>query len=565
MSIFEDLIDELKEDNLLEETVIEIHKEKTDAENLRVAQNAAENSQMSLASEIKETQSSGAFIDNSDSNTAFPMKENSVSDEEEIDATQEVEFPEEPVLFANTDLFAEVGSVYNEVEKVKMVVSEKEYFRKRATDEVSGLQTVEHVLSGIERDQMKVIPKSYDDLPVKLALHDFLQDTHDTKTTEHAQAEFRLMQETESWYSALSHRDKQISVSHLRRFCETTRPALSAQALISLARFYRNSPYSESVRSKFDLVMTRLFSRETEFDQRELLLTRDEMIEHIKELYADWSSIQLYSSNEDDSEILISTLKFDDFMNEAENASSFDELIKNDFFNRLRMFKEDCNENFFAPLVSAIAIESNVRIGNRYIGLLQKEKENSNTAMIEEKYGFLHDQTISDATGKTLQLAELLREKSEQRTPAEIVEVSVKEQERSVPIAIVETPRNKLFAVNKWLLGSTILIVLLCVGLYFWAEYETQETTKISPSVVKVNLENSIMKEYLQTARINEETFFGITLAAWESLDSEKKEDLLKKILSIGSEKGFNKVQLINENGRSVGFASNEKVEIYHQ
>jgi hypothetical protein len=565
MSIFEDLIDELKEDNLLEETVIEIHKEKTDAENLRVAQNAAENSQMSLASEIKETQSSGAFIDNSDSNTAFPMKENSVSDEEEIDATQEVEFPEEPVLFANTDLFAEVGSVYNEVEKVKMVVSEKEYFRKRATDEVSGLQTVEHVLSGIERDQMKVIPKSYDDLPVKLALHDFLQDTHDTKTTEHAQAEFRLMQETESWYSALSHRDKQISVSHLRRFCETTRPALSAQALISLARFYRNSPYSESVRSKFDLVMTRLFSRETEFDQRELLLTRDEMIEHIKELYADWSSIQLYSSNEDDSEILISTLKFDDFMNEAENASSFDELIKNDFFNRLRMFKEDCNENFFAPLVSAIAIESNVRIGNRYIGLLQKEKENSNTAMIEEKYGFLHDQTISDATGKTLQLAELLREKSEQRTPAEIVEVSVKEQERSVPIAIVETPRNKLFAVNKWLLGSTILIVLLCVGLYFWAEYETQETTKMSPSVVKVNLENSVMKEYLQTARINEETFFGITLAAWESLDSEKKEDLLKKILSIGSEKGFNKVQLINENGRSVGFASNEKVEIYHQ
>jgi hypothetical protein len=311
--------------------------------------------------------------------------------------------------------------------------------------------------------------------------------------------------------------------------------------------------------------MTRLFSREMEFDQRELLLTRDEMIEHIKELYADWSSIQLYSSNEDDSEILISTLKFDDFMNEVENASSFDELIKNDFFNRLRMFKEDCNENFFAPLVSAIAIESNVRIGNRYIGLLQKEKENSNTAMIEEKYGFLHDQTISDATGKTLQLAELLREKSEQRTPAEIVEVSVKEQERSVPIAIVETPRNKLFAVNKWLLGSTILIVLLCVGLYFWAEYETQETTKMSPSVVKVNLENSVMKEYLQTARINEETFFGITLAAWESLDSEKKEDLLKKILSIGSEKGFNKVQLINENGRSVGFASNEKVEIYHQ
>jgi len=60
---------------------------------------------------------------------------------------------------------------------------------------------------------------------------------HETNTTEHAQAEFRLMQETENWYSALSHRDKYITVAHLRRYCETSRPALSAQALISLARF----------------------------------------------------------------------------------------------------------------------------------------------------------------------------------------------------------------------------------------------------------------------------------------------------------------------------------------
>ena len=557
MNIFEDLIDELKEENLLEETVIEIHNEKAAAENLRAAANTVKTSQ------INETFAKADGKSNPD--TPPPVTENSELDKEEIYTLPKLETPDEPILVTNNDLYEESAGVYNEVEKVKMVVSEKEYFRKRATDEVLGLQTVEHVLSGIEREQVKVIPKSYDDLTVKLALHDFLQDTHNTNTTEYAQAEFRLMQETESWYSALSHRDRQISVSHLRRFCETARPALSAQALISLARFYRNSPYSESVRSKYDLIITRLFTRESDFDQREMLLTREEMTEHIRDLYADWSSIQLYSTDEADSEILISTLKFEDFMNEVESAPNFDELIKNDFFNRLRLFKEECRENFFAPVVSAIAIESNVRVGNRFVDLLQKEKENSNSAGMEEKYGFLHDQTISDATGKTLQLVELLKEKSDSRKTAEIVEISVKEQERSVAVETVEIPANKLFAVNKWLLGLTVFIVLICIGLYFWADYETNETTKVSPGVIKVNLENSAIKEYIQTARINEDTFFGITLAAWEDLNSEKKEELLKKILSIGPEKGYKKVHLINENGKSVGFASDEKVEIYHQ
>ncbi|MEP6900809.1 MAG: hypothetical protein ABJA66_03605 [Actinomycetota bacterium] len=572
MSIFEDLIEELKEEQLLEATVIEIHKEKTDAENIRAEQRAAENSHFKAVADFETSPLSGESFEHSKLDGADLQKAEFLP-AEEVYPAEEVEFSAEPILLANTDLFttesqlegnSESTKPYYEVERTERRVSEKEYFRKRAMDEVTGLQMVEHVISCVEREQMKTVPEPYDDLPVKLVLHDFIQIAHDPTTTEHAQAEFRLMQETENWYSALSHRDKNITVAHLRRYCETTRPALSAQALISLARFYRNSPYSESVRSKFDLVMTRLFSREIEYDQRELLLTHEEMIQQLKELYSDWSSIQLYSSDEQDSEILISKLKFEDFITEAENTNSFEEIITNDFFNRLRAFKESCQENFFAPLVAVSAIESNIRIGNRYIDLLQKEKENSSSSSIEEKYGFLHDQAISDATGKTLQLVELLREKNEQRKSAEIVEVSVKQQERT-SVRIAKKPRNKLYSVNKWLLAATILTVLVCSGLYFWAEYETQETTKVSPGVVKVSLENSVMKDYIQTARITDETFFGITLASWENLNSEKKEDLLKKILDSGNGKGFKKVHLINTNGKSVGFASNEKVEVYHQ
>lgn len=563
MSIFEDLIEELKEENLLEETVIEFHG-KNDAVNQPAERAKPENSQAANAALYEKPQP----LTQLSSNEAQILQPE-FSTEEEIYSAEEIVALEDSILLENNDVLVSAPALeeikkYPEVEKAKMFGSEKEYFRKRAMDEVTGLQMVDHVLSGVEREQMKLVPKPYDDLPVKLALHDFLQVAHETNTTEHAQSEFRLMQETENWCSALSHRDKHISIAHLRRHCETTRPPLSAQALIALARFYRNSPYSESVRSKFELVLTRLFSRENETEQRELLLSREEMIQQLKELYADWSSIQLYSSDEDDSEILISVMKFEDFISESENTNSFEEMIANDFFNRLRLFKQNCNENFFAPLVTVSAIEANIKIGNRYLELLNKEKENFNAATLEEKYGFLHDQAISDATGKTFELAELLNTRNESvKEATEIVEVSVKEQERSKPLA-AKAPRNKLFAVNKWLLAATILTFVVCFGLYFWAERETQEI-KPSPSVKKANLENSEFKDYIQTARITDETFFGITTDAWENMNGEKKEEMLRKLLSVGVEKSYKKVHLINSNGKSVGFASAEKAEVYNQ
>ncbi|HVE59344.1 MAG TPA: hypothetical protein VNB22_21140 [Pyrinomonadaceae bacterium] len=564
MSIFEDLIEELKEENLLEETVIEFH-EKNDSINRQAELNNAKKSQAMNFDDFEKPQTLTLLASNEEAELFQPE----YPAEAEIYSAEEITSSEDPILIENADVLIStlepaVAQKYPEVERTKIFVSEKEYFRKRAMDEVTGLQMVDHVLSGVEREQMKLVPKPYDDLPVKMALHDFLQVAHETNTTEHAQSEFRLMQETENWCSALSHRDKHISIAHLRRHCEKTRPPLSSQALIALARFYRNSPYSESVRSKFELVLTRLFSRENEFDQRELLLSREEMIQQLKELYADWSSIQLYSSDEGDSDILIAVMKFEDFVVEAENTGSFEEMIANDYFNRLRLFKQNCNENFFAPLVTVSAIEANIQIGNRYLDLLNKEKENFNAATLEEKYGFLHDQAISDATGKTFELAELLNERSENpREAAELVEVSVKEQERSRALA-PKKPRNKLFAVNKWLLAATILTIVVCFGLYFWAERETQEI-KPSLNVKKVNLESSEFKDYIQTARIADETFFGITTASWENMNGEKKQEMLKKLLSIGGEKNYKKVHLINSNGKSVGFASAEKAEVYNQ
>jgi hypothetical protein len=563
MNIFEDLIEELKDENLIEETVMEVHKEQSVTAPQPVVQPAANFQLRETAEKDVPLPMMPPLLTKDDG--VLPLK---FAVAEEVNTEEGVVFGDEQAVFETAGAIvpeAEEIKKYPKVEKTKIFVNEKEYFRKRAMDEVTGLQMVDHVLAGVEREQMKLVPKPYDDLPVKLALHDFMQVAHETSTTEHAQSEFRLMQETENWCSALSHRDKHITIAHLRRYCETTRPALSSQALIALARFYRNSPYSESVRSKFELVVTRLFSREDEFNERVLLLSREEIIQQLKELYADWSSIQLYSSSEEDSDILISVLKFEDFINEAENTNSFEELVSSDFFNRLRLFKQSCHENFFAPLVTVSAIEANVRIGNRYLELLKKEQEKFSAAALEEKYGFLHDQAISDATGKTFQLAELLHERGEnaKKDVAEIVEVSVKNQQTS-RVRVQKKPRSKLFAVNKWLLAVTILTIVVCGGLYFWADYQTPEV-KLSPNVKKVNLENSEFKEFIQTARIADDTFYGVTTNAWENLNGEKKEEMLKKLMTIGTEKNFKKVHLVNSGGRAVGFASANKAEVYNQ
>ena len=450
--------------------------------------------------------------------------------------------------------------------------NESASFRKRAIDEVSFLQMVEGIFSGVERQQMKIVPKPYNEIPVKKALHSFLQVSENVNAPEHAQSEFQLLQETESWYSALSHRDKHISVANLRLYCETTKPALSSPALVALARFYRNLPYSESARNKFDLIITRLFSKDLEGDKRAMLFERDELIGHFKALYNEWESITIYSDDEDDSDILLTALKFEEFRTEAEEAESFDELILGDFFNRLRVFKKGINENFFAPLISATAVESNISIGNRYVGLLEAEREKENAANLEEKYGFLHDQTISDVTSKTLQLVELLKEKKVQKQEepeeenSENPQITVAADEKQEIQTETEKPQvsgdGKILGANKWLVFATIIVIV--AGLAFYKFSTTKSVAVLeNPDVKVVNLENSSLNNFIQAARINKDTFYAVTLSSWDSITKAQKEELLKKILMVGNEKGFDKVLLINQKGKSAGYASSDKIEVY--
>lgn len=544
MSLFEDLIEELKEQNLIEETVIET----TRAEEI-----AAEKSHQTA------TQNNIAKGDSASPQSS--ASENSAHNSK-TDLTGEA--VENPAL---SDI--SVGNLHqnekNEsAQAVKKTLDETDFYRRRATEEVTSLKIVEHIISGVEREMMKIAPKSYDAMPVSIALHDFLQITSDAQSAEHSLSEFRLLQETENWYSALSNRDKFVTVGDLRRYCETTRPVLSVQALIALARFYRNAPFSAAVRSKFDMVLTRLVTKELKNDKRQMVFERGKLVEQISGLYQDWSSIPLYAGDED-SKVLNAVSKFEDFINEVESAVSFEDLIKNDFFNRLRIFKDGTGENFYSPLLLATAIECNVAVGNRYIELIAAERESSSSTIIEEKYQSLLDQTASDAASKTLQLVDILHAVKEKDEEEEIIET---EQEKKITLqvpnktetAVATTEKSKFVSlkINKWLVLAAILVFILTGGLYVWVE-KFGESPATSAGVEKVNLEDSALKEYFKAARINDNTYYVITQPSWKDLAKETKEDVLKKTLAEGANKGYTKIIVLNEEGKTIGFASPQK------
>lgn len=500
MNIFENLVEDLKEENLLEETIIQTGE-------------AANNGKTEAAPVAED-----AEIPAADSqNQASPL-------------------------------------------------SEAEIHQKRATDEVAFLQIVEHVFAGVEREQLKIVPKPYDDLKIKKTLHNFLHMPPEADSTERSKVEFQLQQEIESWRWSLAQRDERLTAAHLRRYCETSRPPLSNAALVALARFYRNSPHSEPVRNKFDLVVTRLFSTETSGSYRELVFNREELVTHLTELYAEWSSKPLYPTDPNNAEILEIARKFESYAEYADEAIDFDDLIKSDFFTRLHSFKRSANEYFYAPLVTVAGIETNIRIGNRYVELLESEKQQGNVVSLENRYGVSHDNAISEATAKTYTLIELLK----QRKPAPPVEQKIERAARAgkepvkTPVTEKsnvkeksnETVSNKP---NKWLAAAAGLAVLITGGIYFGTKSSPTDAGNTTGNP-KTNVENSMAKEYLQEARIENGKLVGIVAAAWNQMPEEKRKAVLKQMLAFGSEKGYKKVQLENKEGKTIGSAADESI-----
>lgn len=83
---------------------------------------------------------------------------------------------------------------------------------------------------------------------------------------------------------ALGERDEPLMTYNLRRFCERTDELLDATAFASLARFYRSLPHTAASQSKYDLVVTRLFTATSEGERRVLRLSREALAARLTEM-----------------------------------------------------------------------------------------------------------------------------------------------------------------------------------------------------------------------------------------------------------------------------------------
>jgi hypothetical protein len=560
MNVFEDLIVELKEENLLEKTVIEASKEDnpTDPE--------THSPEPEFPVEVADDTDPMVAVD--DHPPHDPGYEGADGEVQEADHA-EASAPDTSDQQSETKLIPDKPT------------NGREFYKKRAIGEISNLQMVEHVLTGIERQYLKIIPKTFDDFQAKKCLNAFLQVTDDENSVEHAESEFAMLQETESWCTALEERDKQVPVSALRQYCENSRPALSSQAMVALARFYRNLPYSESVRAKFDFIMTRLFSRPALDHKRFCLFTREEMLNHINLLYREWSSIPLYLADEDESKVLLTALSFEELAQEAESVTDFDLLIAGDFFGRLRMFKESVSELFFAPDVTAAAVECNIRIGNAYVKLLDLAREKMDEQSISNLLESLDSQNVSDATATTFDIVSILRTRHQESETdeagpenpsdpqrdasgtfdySELLAETAETQRIGIP-GFIDRLKGNVRSVSRSLVVVTVVLIAASIGIYVWANIIVSESMP-SPAVVSVDLDQTILKVHIKTGKISGHNFYGLMQPSWDALPREQREEYLQSVYQYVQEKGCTQVTLINAKGQTIGFASASKLDV---
>ncbi|QQS33453.1 MAG: hypothetical protein IPM50_02410 [Acidobacteriota bacterium] len=568
MNVFQDLVEELKEENLLEETVIE-------TEAGAASNRAGKSAKMDVIDEAV-TEDLGSAEDHS-----FGPDNEAVETTPDKSETEHIEGLErhgDPTAQAPAANLAGAEKPLDAKEPPKK--RDKEFFQKRASSEVSSLQMVDHILAGIEREYLKVIPKPFDDFNVKKTLNIFLQSSEGVDSEKYLAAEFNLLQETEAWCTALAERDKAIRVASLRQFVDNSRPVLSSQAMLALARFYRNLPHTEDVRAKFDFIITRLFSKSIGMERRSCLFNREEMLGHINTLYEEWASVPLYAADEDDeSKLLLTALSFADLAEEAENAATFDQLLKNEFFERLRMFKESISDLFYAPNVTAAAIEANVRIGNAYVSLIEREKDKMDAEALESKYADHDHDAISEAAARTLHLVDVLKAGSakEEETESEAPEIierfedeSPQTNEAEAPISLgsrLSMPKfasnllENAFEVNKWLLVLSALLIAGAVGVYIWGNYVVREDVSTA-GVAPISIQNAQLAEQVRVAKLSGENLYLQMNPSWDAFPKEKRQEYLQRMMQEGSAIGFKQVTLINSNGKYAGFASASRIDV---
>jgi hypothetical protein len=436
--------------------------------------------------------------------------------------------------------------------------------RTMLADRMAALQLVEYVISSSGRT-CGALFEQFDDLSVKKTFHLYDQACSDPDSEEYFEAESSLISSIEAWENDLAKRNAEIPAWALREYAENANPPLSPQALFAMARFFRTAPFSDDVSTKFEFTVTRLFSKVSEGDSRAILCSRKEIARHLSEKYHEWNIEQ---SRHDDSDVALFLLSLDDITAEVQAASKFSELVSSAVFDRLFDLKRSHGQLIFIPEVAAAAVENDLRMAAKVLGLIKAENEHGGTATLKAKYADVDATLVSDAIGRTFQIVSI----DEEADTFDDLSLGSARENRRVKIDTnsAERPRKRrtkssrgstIFGVNRWLLLGTVLSVLLSIGVYVWADYYSTETPT-SAAVTAVEIAKPELKQYVAKARLSGSLLYVVAAPSFEQLNNDERRDVLKRLLDEGTTSGYDRVSLMNARGRNIGFASKNGVEL---
>ncbi len=260
--------------------------------------------------------------------------------------------------------------------------------------QIGSIKTLDQIFFGIERDQLKIQIKPFDSLALNMALHEFRKGNLAAKE--------QVFDEILKWQDYLLERDENIGLKDLRIYCETAKPALNSKALLTLGEFYQNVS-----RIKFEMLLTRVFSKLTENAQRRLIVETTVIEEHIVNIFS--KNDQQTEDQNTRNEVI---LKLQHFRTEASECESFSGMLAIELITRYSQYKKELGPEFNDSKILAYIIESNVIIGNRFIKLLVREKSSPGNIDFGDKnrFGEKFEDEVSETFCQTIILDNIVAE-----------------------------------------------------------------------------------------------------------------------------------------------------------
>lgn len=257
------------------------------------------------------------------------------------------------------------------------VAKESLAYLRRAIERMKSLQATERVIACLERVVLNRVPEKFELKALIVAINSLNLAMREGDEAKVALTRDAVKEELETTLAQLVRRDEVIMPYDLRRFCEGDSSLLDLNSLAALTSFYRALPPSETSRSKYDFVITRLFSSAESGHSgrhRHLKVSREQITKRLTEMCQAWGETL------DPSPAYLATTRatlqqFDDFIAEIKTIPTLEELISKSFFQRVRVFKAGLGNQLFWPAVTAASVEANITIANRFLLLLEAESE----------------------------------------------------------------------------------------------------------------------------------------------------------------------------------------------